>query len=161
MAIKKIIAIVSTCVASLCFGGTVAQASDPVSGSSTFTISFVPVVERTADGNTMIDYTFVMNTAGIVDGTRICSGELLIHADGSFNTENSGIFTGIIAGKSGTAEMSFWGSGTFASAGGNLTVTHGMDGLAGVHADGKVSGSATDPTTFVGTISFTVNFSAP
>jgi len=161
LAIKRVIAIVTTCVASLSFGGIVAQASAPVSGPGTFTISFVPVVERTADGNTMIDYTFVENTVGIVDGTRIGSGELVIHADGSFNTANSGIFTGSIAGKSGTAEMSFWGSGTFASAGGNYTVTHGTDGLAAVHAEGKDSGSATGPTTFAGTYWFKVNFSAP
>ena len=161
MAIKRIIAIVTTCVASLSFGGIVAQASAPVSGSGTFTISFVPVVERTADGNTMLDYTFVESTVGIVDGTRIGSGELVIHADGSFNTANSGIFSGSIAGKSGTAEGSYRGSGTFASAGGNLTVTHGTDGLAGVHAEGKDSGSATGSTTLAGTISFKVNFSAP
>jgi hypothetical protein len=109
----------------------------------------------------MIDYTFVENTVGIVDGTRIGSGELVIHADGSLNTANSGTFTGSIAGKAGTAEMSFWGSGTFASAGGNYTVAHGTDGLAGVHAEGKDSGSATGPTTFAGTYWFKANFSAP
>jgi hypothetical protein len=161
LAIKRFIAIVTMCVASLSFGGIVAQASAPVSGSGTFQVTFVPTGIETADGNTIIDYTFAENTVGIVDGTRIGSGELVIHADGSFNTANSGIFTGSIAGKSGTAEGSYRASGTFASAGGNLTVTHGTDGLAGVHAEGKDSGSATGPTTFAGTISFKVNFSAP
>jgi hypothetical protein len=161
LAIKRILAIVTTSIACLGFGGIAAQASTPVSGSGTFQITFVPIVERTADGNTLIDYTFVENTVGIVDGTRIGSGELVIHADGSFNTENSGIFTGSMAGKSGTAEGTYRGSGTFASAGGNLSVTQGTDGLAGVHAEGMDSGSAIGPTTFAGTISFKVNFSAP
>ena len=137
------------------------HADEPFQGSGTFTISFSPSPERTADGNTFIDYTFTESSLGIVDGTRFGSGELVIHADGSFNTSNTGIFTGTIAGRSGTAEMDFRGSGTFASAGGSYTVTHGMGGLAGVHAEGTDSGSATGPTTFAGTTSFKVNLSAP
>jgi hypothetical protein len=138
-----------------------AYADEPVQGGGTFTISFTPVPERTADGNTFIDYTFTETTLGIFDGTRVGSGELVIHADGSLNTINSGTFTGTIAGRSGTAEMSFRGSGTFASAGGSYTVTGGTGGLAGVHAEGKDSGSATGPTTFAGTYSFKVSFSGP
>jgi len=138
-----------------------AYADEPVQGGGTFTISFTPVPERTADGNTFIDYTFTETTLGIFDGTRVGSGELVIHADGSLNTINSGTFTGTIAGRSGTAEMSFRGSGTFASAGGSYTVTGGTGGLAGVHAEGKDSGSATGPTTLAGTYSFKVNFSGP
>jgi len=136
-------------------------ADEPVQGGGTFTISFTPVPERTADGNIFIDYTFTETQTGILDGTRVGSGELVIHADGSFNTINSGTFTGTIAGRSGTAEMSFRGSGTFASAGGSYTVTGGIGGLAGIHAVGKDSGSATGPTTFAGTCSFKVNFSGP
>jgi len=161
LVIKRILAIVATGVASLSFGGIVAQASAPVSGSGTFTITFVPAPERTADGNTIIDYTFIENTLGLFDGTRVGSGSLVIHADGSFNTANTGVFTGTIAGRSGTADMSFRGSGTFASAGGSYTVTNGTGGLAGVQAEGKDSGSATGPTTFVGNYTMTVNFSAP
>lgn len=138
-----------------------AYADEPVQGGGTNTISFTPAPERTADGNTFIDYTFIETFRGIVDGTRVGSGELVIHADGSFNTINSGTFTGTIAGRSGTAEMSFRGSGTFASTGGSLTVTSGTGGLAGVHAEAKVSGSAAGPTTNAGTYSLKVNFSAP
>lgn len=139
----------------------VAYADEPIEGGGTFTISFTPVPERTADGNTFIDYTFTESDLGIFDGTRIGSGELVIHADGSFNTINSGIFSGTIAGRSGTAEVSFRGSGTFASAEGSYTVTGGTGGLAGVHAEGMASGSATGPTTFTGINSLKVNFSAP
>jgi len=138
-----------------------AYADEPVQGGGTFTISFTPVPERTADGNTFIEYRFTETWQGILDGTRVGSGELIIHADGSFNTIGSGTFTGTIAGRSGTAVISFRGSGTFASAGGSYTVTGGTGGLAGVHAEGKDSGSATGPTTFAGTYSFKVNFSGP
>jgi hypothetical protein len=138
-----------------------AYADEPVQGGGTSTISLTPVPERTADGNTFIDYTFTETMLGIIDGTRVGSGELVIHADGSFNTINSGTFTGTIAGRSGTAEMSFRISGTFASAGGSFTVTGGTGGLAGVHAEGKNSGSATGPTSFAGTYSVKVNITGP
>ena len=137
----------------------VVYADEPVQGTGTFTISISPVVERIADGNTFIDYTFVEDSRGIANGTRVGSGELVIHADGSFNTANTGVFTGTMAGRSGSAEMDFSGSGTFASAGGSYTMTNGIGGLAGVHAEGKDSGSATGPTTFAGANSFKVNFS--
>jgi len=138
-----------------------ASADEPLQGNGTFTISFSPVIERIADGNTFIDYTFTENLVGIVDGTRVGSGELVIHPDGSFNTVNTGIFTGVIAGRSGTAQMGFTGSGTFAAAGGSFTVGHGTGDLAGVHAVGNDSGSATGPTAFAGTDSFKVTFSGP
>ncbi len=55
--------------------------------------------------------------------------------------------------------MDFRGSGTFAAAGDTYTITNGIGGLAGVHAVGKDSGSATGATTFVGANLFKVNFS--
>lgn len=60
-----------------------AYAGEPTQGVGTFTVSFSPVFERMANGNTFLDYTFVENSLGIVDGTRIGTGELVIHADGS------------------------------------------------------------------------------
>jgi len=114
--------------------------------SGTFTISFSPISGRTADGNTFIDYTFSEHMVGAFDGTRVGAGSLVIHPDGSLNTENSGIFTGSIAGASGTAVMRYRGSGTFASAAGSFTVGSGTGGLAEVHAVGVDSGSATGPT---------------
>jgi len=138
-----------------------ASADEPLQGNGTSTISFTPVLERTADGNTFIDYTFTETFQGVINGTRVGSGELVIHEDGSFNTINSGTFTGTIAGRSGTAEMSFRVSGTFVSAGASFTVTGGTGGLAGVHAEGKDSGSATGPTTFAGAYSVKVNVTGP
>ena len=136
------------------------HADEPVQASGTFTISYSPTSLRAADGNVFFDYTFSEQMLGTLSGTRVGSGSAVIHPDGSLNTSNSGIFTGTIAGASGTAEMSFWGSGTFASAGGSYVVTHGTGGLDGVHAEGKDSGSATGPTSFAGTYSFKVVFSA-
>ena len=134
-------------------------ADEPLLGSGTDAITFSPVVEHLADGNTFIDYSFVENFVGIVNGTRVGSGELVIHADGTLNTQNSGIFTGTVAGRSGTAVMQFWGSGTFAATMGNLTGGQGTGELAGVHLEATVSGSATGPTSLAGTESFKVNFS--
>jgi hypothetical protein len=136
-------------------------ADEPVQANGTFTVSFSPLSLRTADGNTFIDYTFSEYMLGSFIGTRVGSGSLVIHPDGSFNTENSGIFTGTIAGVSGTALFRYSGSGTFTSAGGSFSVTDGTSGLAAVHAEGTDSGSATGPTSFGGTYSFKVRFSAP
>ena len=136
-------------------------ADEPAQANGTFTFSFSSVSIRTADGNTFLDYTFSEHMLGAFDGTRTGSGSAVIHPDGSFNTTNSGIFTGTISGASGTAVIRFTGSGTFASAGGSFNVTGGTRGLAGVHAEGTDSGSATGPTSFAGTYSFKVHFSAP
>ena len=159
----RIVGVFVALIASACLaGGTLTAYADvPVQGTGTFTISFVPMNVRLADGNTLFDYTFVEHSTGIVDGSRIGTGEAVIHPDGTLNTQNTGTFTGTIAGRSGTAEMAFRGSGTFASAGGTYTVTGGTGGLAGVHAEGSDSGAATGPASFAGTTSFKVNFSTP
>ena len=136
-------------------------ANELVQANGTFTVSFSPVSLRTADGNTFIDYTFSTRMLGAFEGTRTGSGSLVIHPDGSFNTENSGIFTGTIAGASGTAVIRERASGTFASAAASFSVGHGTGGLAGVHAEGTDSGSATGPTSFAGTYSVKMHFSAP
>ena len=160
---RKIAGLVAmlTAAAGLVGSTLTAYADTSVQGTGSSTISFVPVVERIADGNTFVDYTFTENLVGIVEGIRIGTGEVVFHPDGTFNTQNTGIFTGTIAGKSGSAEMDFRGSGTFASAGGNYVVTAGTGGLAGVHAQGTDSGSATGPTSFFDTNSFKVTFGAP
>lgn len=155
--------IVAALMASTCLAAAplAAYADQPVEGNGPFTNALSPVFERIADGNTFIDYTFTEITVGIWDGTRVGSGELVIHPDGSLNTTNSGIFTGTIAGRSGTAEIRASGSGTFAAAEATAIVDHGTGGLAGVHAVANASGSAVGPTTLAGTYSLKVNFGAP
>lgn len=148
-------------VSVLCLAAApVAYADEPVVAGGNDTITLTPTVEHVADGNTFIDYTFVENFVGIATGTRVGSGKLVIHPDGTLNTANDGIFTGTIAGRSGTGVMQFWGSGTFASVAGSFNFEQGTGGLAGVHAEGKVVGSATGPTSFAGADSVKVNFSA-
>ena len=149
-------------VASTCLAGVplAAYADEPVKEAGVFTLLISPVVERVADGNTFIDYTFTETSVGMWDGTRTGSGELVIHPDGTLNTTNSGIFAGTIAGRSGTAEIRASGSGTFASAQARATVTEGTGGLAGVHAEVTSAGSAIGPGTMAGTYSIKINFGA-
>jgi len=128
-----------------------AATSTPASGSFLATIS--PVGSRSADGNTFINFTFVETFQGTLTGTRVGSGSLLIHPDGTINVRDSGLFTGSIAGASGTAILSASISGTLASVTGNYVVRDGTDGLAGVHVEGTAAGGATGPATFAGTYS--------
>jgi hypothetical protein len=159
-------AIVAAVVALFCFGNAVAEASTAISGggipaSGTDAITLSPVSTRAADGNTFIDFTYVESWQGTFDGTRVGSGSLVIHPDGSVNAQVSGIFTGTIAGRSGTAVMRFTVTGTFASATAIGSVTDGTGGLAGVHAVVTDAGSATSPTSFAATYSGEVHFSSP
>ena len=135
-------------------------ADEPGQASGSFTVSFSPVSVRTADGNTLIDYTFSEQMIGAFVGARVGAGLVVIHPDGSLNTHNSGVFEGSIDGVSGTAVMTYSGSGSFAAAAGSFSVTNGTGRLAGVHAEGTDSGSATGPTSLAGTYSFKVHFSA-
>jgi hypothetical protein len=128
-----------------------AAAATPASGG--FVANLSPVGSRSADGNTFITFTFVETFQGTLAGTRVGSGQLVIHPDGTINVRDSGLFTGSIAGASGTAILSASVSGTFGSVTGNFVVTNGTDGLAGVHAEGTAAGGATGPATFAGTYS--------
>lgn len=136
-----------------------AEEAIPAGGTETTTLS--PVSTRTADGNTVIGFTLVEIWQGTFGGTRVGSGSLVIHADGSINAESSGILTGTIAGRSGTALLRFHVSGTFAAATATFTVTDGTGGLAGVHAEGTEAISATGPLSVAATYSGVVHFSAP
>lgn len=140
--------------------GQVVYAEEPSQANGTYTVSFSPISVRTNGGSTFIEYTFSEHMLGAFDGTRTGSGSLVIHPDGSLDTENSGIFVGTFAGSSGTVVMRYRGSGTFAHAAGRFNVVHGTGGLAGIHAKGTDSGSATGPTSLAGTYSFEVHFSA-
>src|SRR5205085_3803761 len=81
-----------------------AAAPTPASGSFAATIS--PAGTRSADGNTFISFSFVEDFQGTLTGTRVGTGRLVIHPDGTINARVSGLFTGSIAGASGTAILS-------------------------------------------------------
>jgi hypothetical protein len=136
-----------------------AEETVPASGTEATTLS--PVSTRAADGNTFIGFTLAESWQGTFAGTRVGSGSVVIHPDGSIDAQSSGIFTGTIAGRSGTAVMRFHVSGTFAAATVIFTVTDGTGGLAGVHAEGTETVSATAPLSVAGTYSAVVHFSAP
>src|SRR5690242_12750989 len=91
----RLAALLLVCALSLAVAPAV-YADEPSQANGTFTLSFSPVSVRTADGNTFIDYTLSYQLVGAFDGTFTGSGSLVIHPNGSFNTENSGIFTGTI-----------------------------------------------------------------
>ena len=148
---------------SLClFTGTVAQASTPVTGSGTFLFNLTPASSRTADGDTFITYTFHETISGIVSGTRVGQGSLVIHPDGTVNVSDSGVFSGTIAGSApGTATLSAQASGTFASVTAQGVLSDGAGGLTGVHGVAFVTGAATGPTTFAGSYTQRVQFGAP
>jgi|SRR5919109_65501 hypothetical protein len=139
----------------------VVHANEQIQASGIDAITLSPVSTRLADGNTFIDFTYVESWQGTIEGTRVGTGSVVIHPDGSVNAQVSGVFTGTIAGRSGTAAIRFSVSGTFASAVGIFTVTDGTGGLAGVHGQGTDAGAATGPTTFGATYSAKVHFSAP
>jgi hypothetical protein len=134
-----------------------AAAPTPASGSFAATIS--PVGTRSADGNSVISFTFVETFQGTLTGTRVGSGLLLIHPGGTINVRVSGLFTGSIGGASGSAIFSDSASGTFSAFASNFVVTDGTDGLAGVHVEGTGAGAATGPATFAGTYSGQVTLS--
>jgi len=134
-----------------------AAAPTPASGSFAATIS--PVGTRSADGNTVISFTFVETVQGTLTGTRVGSGLLLIHPDGTINARVNGQFTGSIGAASGSAIFNESDSGTFSAFASNFVVTDGTDGLAGVHVEGTGAGAATGPATFAGTYSGQVTFS--
>jgi len=136
-----------------------AEQAVPASGTEATTLS--PVSTRTADGNTFIGFTLAEGWQGTFGGTRVGSGSVVVHADGTIDAQSSGVFTGTIAGRSGTAVMRFHVSGTFAAATVNFTVTDGTGGLAGVHAEGTEAVSATGPMSVAGTYSALVHFSGP
>ena len=131
--------------------GAYAATQTPASGSFAATIS--PFEVRSAGGNTFIGFTFVENFTGTMSGTRVGSGRLAIHPDGSINVRVSGVLTGSIASASGTVLLDASGTGTLASITLNWVVTDGTGGLAGVHAEGTATGGATGPVSFAGTYS--------
>src|SRR5260370_28424368 len=86
-----------------------AEQTVPASGTEATTLS--PVSTRAADGNTFIGFTLAESWQGTFAGTRVGSGSVVIHPDGSIDAQSSGIFTCTIAGRSGTAGVHFPVSG--------------------------------------------------
>jgi hypothetical protein len=136
------------------------QPSMPLPIAGTFTLTFQPIDVRQADGNTFIDFSFHEQLSGSVSGTRVGTGTLVIHPDGTLNVKDAGFLTGTMAGISGSVNAEVWAEGTLASLGGSVTIypqtgTGGFTGLQGVV---KITGAATGPATLAGSYEGQVHF---
>src|SRR5260370_41198335 len=127
-----------------------AEETVPASGTEATTLS--PVSTRAADGNTFIGFTLAESWQGTFAGTRGGSGSVVVHPDGSIDAQSSGIFTGTIAGRSGTAVIRFHLSGGFSGATGSFPLTDGTCGLAGGPSRGTGAGASTRPLCGVGSL---------
>lgn len=153
----KTVALVPAIVASLVLFGPTTYASTPSPASGAWAITITSESVSTSDGNTIIAFTFNETITGTGAGTRVGSGRLVIHPDGTLNAHDSGTFTGTIGGLSGTATATADASGTLAALTGHVEVVDGAGGLAGVHATLFIVGSATGPSSLAGTYTGQVN----
>jgi hypothetical protein len=138
--------------------GGVAYASTPTPVSGNFSATITPGTPRFADGNEFLPVTFNETFYGSLSGTRVGSGILIVHPDGTVNVFASGTFTGTIVGNAGTAIISEAASGIFASLMTRVHMSDGAGGLAGIHGQLSGTAAATGPTTFAGTYSGQVGF---
>lgn len=127
----------------------IAQASTQALGSWSITIA--PKSVTTADGNVIIKFSLSEIISGTFTGTRVGEGVLVEHPDGSFEARDSGTYTGMVAGKAGSATVAAQATGTFSSVTGHVAVTDGSGGLSGIQAQINIVGSATGPASFAGT----------
>ena len=136
------------------------QPGTPVPIAGSFTLTFEPVDVRLADGNAFIDFSFHEQLSGSVSATRVGTGTLVIHPDGTLNVKDAGFLTGTMGGISGSVNAEAWAQGRLASLGGSVTIypqtgTGGFTGLQGVV---KVTGAATGPATLAGSYEGRVHF---
>jgi len=134
----------------------------PVPVSGTFSNTLSPVSVRQVDGNTVTDFTFHEQLSGSIAGTRVGTGTLVVHPDGTLTVEDTGRFTGTVAGIPGSVIAEVRGEGTFASltASAQLDGSSGTGGLRGLRGTVRVTGAATGPTTIVGSYEGQVHFQA-
>jgi hypothetical protein len=83
---------------------------------------------------------------------------MIVHADGSFEARDHGIFTGTVDGRSGSVEIDGVSSGVGSSGNGQLVLDHGTGGLVGLHGGGTFAPHFTSLTTAIGTYSVEVHF---
>ncbi|HXB04197.1 MAG TPA: hypothetical protein VNY77_04915 [Candidatus Angelobacter sp.] len=128
-----------------------AYASTPTPMSGAFNATIAPVASHSDGGNTFISFTFTEAFTGTMSGTRVGTGTLVVHPDGTLNVLDTGLLTGSIAGATGTATITGVGSGVFGSFMGRFRVSDAAGGLSGVRGEGSFTGSATGPVSFAGT----------
>jgi hypothetical protein len=119
-----------------------AAATPPAPVSGTFAVVTATTTStRTAGGNTFITVTRTAALSGTFTGTTSDELLLVMHRNGTTSLRGQGTCVCSLAGRSGTFEYRFEGSGVFpTSASGRYVVGHGTGGLAGVHAEGPFFG---------------------
>ncbi len=134
----------------------------PVPVTGTFLFTFKPGSARQTDGNTVTDFTFHEQLSGSIAGTRVGTGALVVHPDGTVTVEDTGRFTGTVAGMRGSVNADLRGEGTFASftASARFDGSSGTGGLKGLRGTVRVTGAATGPTTLAGSYEGQVRFQA-
>ena len=136
----------------------IASASTPASATGSFTATVTITSISQADGNTIITAIETQTLSGFLTGTRIANGVEIIHPDGTFNSHDTGTFTGTVNGRSGTAVITGSSTGIGASGSGQFVVELGTAGLAGLHAQGIFQPTVTGPSTVAGTYSLQYHF---
>ena len=110
----------------------------PVAASGTWDdCNFAPVF-RAAGPNLVGSVGITENFFGTLDGTYVGTERDVVHADGSANFHGSGVFTGNVAGRSGTATYRYEGT---APAGQQASATWVLIGMTGSLASVKGHGT--------------------
>jgi Protein of unknown function (DUF3224) len=135
-----------------------ANASTPSSGSGSFITTGQIISVKQADGNTIVTASEVQTLTGVLTGTRVASGTMTFHPDGTFTAQDTGTFTGTIDGRTGSITISGASSGTGTTGTGHIVGDHGAGGLAGLHLQGPFQPVITGPTTADGTYSIEFHF---
>src|SRR5438445_10668590 len=127
--VKKINAMLIIPLALLLLPG--AYATQPTSGSGTFTATNGAPTARLAGGNMIITHSVMFTITGAIAGT--CKGQErdVVHADGTLEFHGTCTFTGSAGETSGTTTERYNGEGTIASFAGRFVVGHGTGGLEG------------------------------
>jgi hypothetical protein len=135
-----------------------AHASTLSSGSGSFTATGEVISVRQADGNTIVTATEVQTLTGVLTGTRVASGIMIFHPDGTFTAHDTGTFTGAVDGRTGSITISGASSGTGNTGSGQIVGDRGTGGLAGLHLQGTFQPVVTSATTADGTYSVQFHF---
>ena len=128
-----------------------AFATQPSSGSGTFTATSGPPHVRSAGGNMIITHSVMFTISGTISGTCTAQERDVMHANGISNFHGSCTLTGKIGDKSGTIVERYSGRGTMASFEGRFVGGQGTAGLAGMHVTGSFKGMSTGEGTIAGT----------
>jgi Protein of unknown function (DUF3224) len=156
-AIKAILAALPV-LASLLLLPAGAHASTLSSGSGSFTATGEVISVQQADGNTIVTATEVQTLIGALSGTRLATGIMIFHPDGTFTAHDTGTFTGTIDGRTGSITISGTSSGAGNTGSGQIVGDRGTGALAGLHLQGTFQPVVTSATTAEGTYSVQFHF---